>query len=165
MVNNPTFAREQFEAYHKNRSGILSSSMSQFAFLSARNFIPEEELNRMVAIVDEFIASPSVKDSAIAKTFKIQRDWLLDENVAQVDIVLVPGKSDLIILSSLKCVILDVGLIPGTKGAAEDPSARHYGLAVILFHPWCRGSVGIACIYISTVFNQHYRSMLPRAPL
>ncbi|KAK7459586.1 hypothetical protein VKT23_009567 [Stygiomarasmius scandens] len=117
----PEFAAEQVNAYKETKSGYLSGTPSTFVFLNARAFIPADVLDKLVSVLEQLLKKPAFQSSPWRKVYQLQRDWLVNDGVAQLEIVLFPAYDG--------------------PGASKEPDARHYTLSVFLQHSWSRGKV------------------------
>ncbi|KAF8123023.1 hypothetical protein EV363DRAFT_1455953 [Boletus edulis] len=122
-LSSEHFAHERLREYRETRRGMLSSTLSSLVFLPASTFIPADTMKRMLASLDRALQTPEIKDSPYKQWYDLQRAWLENDGVAQLEIILFPSYTH-------------VGC---TK---ENP--KDYTLSVFLQHAWSRGTVNPA---------------------
>ncbi|TFK55509.1 FAD-linked reductase [Heliocybe sulcata] len=120
-MQDPTFAEEQLLLYRESKSGMLSSTPSTFVFIPAADFIPADVLQGMIAALDEALSAPLFKESPWQSIYEMQRSWLKNNSVAQLEIVLFPAYE--------------------TSEADHNEASQHYSLMVFPQHCWNCGSV------------------------
>ncbi|KAG6376605.1 hypothetical protein JVT61DRAFT_1587 [Boletus reticuloceps] len=119
-LSSEHFAQERLREYRETRRGMLSSTLSSLVFLPASTFIPADTMQRMLASLDRALQTPEIKNSPYKQWYDLQRAWLENDGVAQLEIILFPS-------------YMHVGC---TK-----ENAKHYTLSVFLQHAWSRGTV------------------------
>ncbi|KAG6843857.1 hypothetical protein H0H93_016885, partial [Arthromyces matolae] len=116
---NSTFAAQQFEAYVQNRTGIYSAtSATTLGFLPLHEFLAPAKVASLLSDLD---AALPHQPSHLESQFALQRKWLNDPTVPQVEVV----------------------LFAEISGADPEPGKSYYSIALDLQHLWSRGSVHI----------------------
>ncbi|KAG6852716.1 hypothetical protein C0991_009626 [Blastosporella zonata] len=114
-----SFASQQLEQYIQNRTGILSAtSATTLAFLPMHDIMAPATAASLLSDLD---AALPHQPSHLKSQFGVQRKWLNDQSVPQVEFVL---------FSTL-------------SSGAPEPGKSYYTIAVFLQHLWSRGSVHI----------------------
>ncbi|KAF8128349.1 hypothetical protein EV363DRAFT_1418107, partial [Boletus edulis] len=85
------FAHERLREYREMRRGMLSSTLSSLVFIPASIFIPADTMKRMLAWLDRALQTPEIKDSPYKQWYDLQRAWLENDGVAQLEIILFPS--------------------------------------------------------------------------
>ncbi|KAF8443688.1 alcohol oxidase [Boletus edulis BED1] len=119
-LSSEHFAHERLREYRETRRGMLSSTLSSLVFLPASTFIPADTMKRMLASLDRALQTPEIKDSPYKQWYDLQRAWLENDGVAQLEIILFPSY---------------------THVGCTKENAKHYTLSVFLQHAWSRGTV------------------------
>lgn len=83
-----TFAQERLREYSETWRGMLSSTLSTLVFIPASAFIPTDKLKRMLTSLDRALQAPEIKNSPYKQWHDLQRTWLENDGVAQLEIIL-----------------------------------------------------------------------------
>ncbi|KAG6815635.1 hypothetical protein H0H87_012724 [Tephrocybe sp. NHM501043] len=114
-----TFAAQQFEAYVQNRTGIYSAtSATTLGFLPLNEFLAPAVAASLLRDLD---AALPHQPSHLRSQYALQRKWLDDPSVPQIEVV----------------------LFAAISGASPEPGKSYYSIALDLQHLWSRGSVHI----------------------
>ncbi|KAG6906660.1 hypothetical protein DXG01_012717 [Tephrocybe rancida] len=125
---DPAFAAQQFAQYAQNRTGTLSAtSATTLAFLPMHDIMSPSTSARLLSDLDAALTS---MPTHLKSQFALQRKWLDDQSVPQVEFVLF-SNSDHLPYEAL-------------SGATPQPGKSYYTIAVFLQHLWSRGSVHIS---------------------
>ncbi|RDB17745.1 Pyranose dehydrogenase 3 [Hypsizygus marmoreus] len=116
---DPNFAAQQLQQYLTNRTGMYSSTATTLAFLSMNDLMPASTARRLKIDLDKALKTREFQSSHLRKQFDLQRKWLDDPKVPQVEIV----------------------LFASLFSGVPQPGKRYYSIAVFLQHLWSRGSV------------------------
>ena len=89
-LNDQTIATQQFQLYMKNRTGLYSATASTVAFIPWASFMDPEVIKDIKAQLDtELNSDPRFNRS----TYALQRSWIDEQSVPQLEIILFPGNS------------------------------------------------------------------------
>ncbi|KAG8221627.1 alcohol oxidase [Butyriboletus roseoflavus] len=119
-LSSERFFRERLQEYRETRRGVFSSTLSTLAFIPASAFIPADKMKYMLASLDRTLQSPEIKNSPYKQWYELQRTWLENDAVAQLEIILFPSY---------------------THVGCTKENAKHYTMSIFLQHAWSRGSV------------------------
>ncbi|KAG1727481.1 alcohol oxidase [Suillus paluster] len=119
-LNLETFSQKRLEQYRLSRTGMLSSTLSTLVFIPSTSFISPDRMQSMLSTLDEALKLPQVQNSPWKKWYDVQRAWLVNDGVAQLEIILFPSY---------------------THAGCTNEKAKHYTLSVFLQHAWSRGHV------------------------
>lgn len=140
-MNNPDFAKKQSDLYADSKTGMLAATPSTFVFLSAHDFIPDSVFTSMVAALDKALSARDIQESPWKKVYELQRSWLTENGVAQLEIVLFPGilECKTAFFHTERTLFSCIAYFGEARSQEKD--ARHYSLSVFLQHCWSRGTV------------------------
>ncbi|KAG2096742.1 alcohol oxidase [Suillus discolor] len=119
-LNSESFAQQKLEQYRLSRTGMLSSTLSTVVFVPSSSFIPLDKMQSILSALDEALQLPQIQNSPWKKCYEVQRAWLENNGIAQLEVVLEPSYTHV--------------------GCTND-KAKHYTLVVFLEHAWSRGHV------------------------
>jgi len=121
---NATLAQQQALQYATNHTGLLASTNSAFSFHPLQAFAPRSKVK---ALVTEAAAhSAHTKHTPLQRAqYEIQSKWLLEGQVGQIELALVPGGG---------AIVTNVPIIA---------NASYVSIVAALAHPFSRGSVHI----------------------
>ncbi|KAG1883586.1 alcohol oxidase [Suillus subluteus] len=117
-LNSETFAQQRLEQYRLSRTGILSSTLSTLVFIPSSSFIPPDKMQIILSTLDEALKSPQIQNSPWKKWYDVQRAWLENDGIAQLEVILYPSY---------------------THAGCTNEKAKHYMISVFLQHAWSRG--------------------------
>lgn len=83
-LDNAAFSAAEFSLYEKNRTGMFSSTTSTIALLRLDQFIEHQRLQKMKEELDRAL------EGTMSHTAALQRSWIDDETVPQLEIILFP---------------------------------------------------------------------------
>ncbi|KAG1847326.1 alcohol oxidase [Suillus subalutaceus] len=119
-LNSETFAQQSLEQYRHSRTGMLSSTLSTLVFIPLSSFIPLDKMQSILSTLDEALKLPQVQNSPWKKWYDVQRAWLENDGIAQLEVALFPSY---------------------THAGCTNEKAKHYTISVFLQHAWSRGHV------------------------
>lgn len=119
-LNSETFAQQRLEQYRLSRTGMLSSTLSTLVFIPSSSFIPPDKMRSMLSTLDEALKLPQIQNSPWKKWYDVQRSWLENDGIAQLEVILFPFN---------------------THVGCTNEKAKHYTISVFLQHAWSRGHV------------------------
>ncbi|KAG9311299.1 hypothetical protein JVU11DRAFT_8387 [Chiua virens] len=119
-LSSESFAQKRLEEYRETRQGMLSSTLSTLVFIPTSAFIPADKMKSMLASLDRALQAPEIKNLPYKQWYELQRAWLENDGVAQLEIILFPSY---------------------THVGCTRENASHYTMSVFLQHAWSRGSV------------------------
>ncbi|KAK1227260.1 hypothetical protein PQX77_009746 [Marasmius sp. AFHP31] len=120
-LSTPEGVAEEYKLYVQNRTGLLSTFSSALAFLPWSNFMSEQEISQLKTELDAALAADSTKYNTPA--YKLQRKWLDDDSVPQLEVILIP-----------RSAITNQG---------TDTNGKFYTFNTLLTHSWARGNVHV----------------------
>lgn len=89
-LSSERFVQERLQEYRGTRRGMFSSTLSTLAFVPASAFISADKMKCMLASLDRALQAPEVKNSPYKQWYELQRAWLENDAVAQLEIILFP---------------------------------------------------------------------------
>lgn len=92
-LNSESFAQQKLEQYRLSRTGMLSSTLSTVVFVPSSSFIPPDKMRSILSTLDEALQSPQIQNSPWKKWYEVQRAWLENNGIAQLEVVLEPCAS------------------------------------------------------------------------
>lgn len=92
-LSSEQFAQERLQEYRETRRGIFSSTLSTLVFIPASTFIPAAKMKRLLASLDSALQAPAIKNSPYKQWYELQRAWLENDGVAQLEVILFPCTS------------------------------------------------------------------------
>ncbi|KAH7909099.1 alcohol oxidase [Hygrophoropsis aurantiaca] len=119
-LSSPSFSDKELDHYRATRSGMLSSTLSTLVFIPTSAFISPDVMKSMLTSLDRALLRPAIQNSPYKKWYELQRSWLENDGVAQLEIILFPSY---------------------THEGCTNENARHYTMSVFLQHAWSRGYV------------------------
>ncbi|KAF9235938.1 alcohol oxidase [Melanogaster broomeanus] len=119
-MSSEAFAQDRLQEYRETRRGMLSSTLSTLVFIPASTFIPADNLKSILASLDRALQDPAIKNSPYKQWYDLQRTWLENDGVAQLEIILFPSY---------------------THVGCTRENAKHYTMSVFIQHAWSRGTV------------------------
>ncbi|KAH7923032.1 alcohol oxidase [Leucogyrophana mollusca] len=119
-LTSPSFSDKQLREFHASRTGMLSSTLSTLVFIPTSAFISSGVMKTMLSSLDRALLRPAIQNSPYKKWYELQRSWLENDGVAQLEIILFPSY---------------------THEGCDSENARHYTMSVFLQHAWSRGYV------------------------
>ncbi|KAF9218591.1 alcohol oxidase [Gyrodon lividus] len=119
-LSSEAFAQERLREYRETRRGMLSSTLSTLVFIPTSAFISADKMKVMLASLDRALQDPAIKNSPYKQWYDLQRTWLENDGVAQLEIILFPSY---------------------THVGCTRENAKHYTMSVFLQHAWSRGTV------------------------
>ncbi|KAF8548623.1 alcohol oxidase [Imleria badia] len=119
-LSSEQFAQERLQEYRETRRGMFSSTLSTLVFIPTSTFVPADKMKRMLAALDSALQVPEIKNSPYKQWYELQRAWLENDGVAQLEIILFPSY---------------------THVGCTKENAKHYTMSVFLQHAWSRGTV------------------------
>jgi choline dehydrogenase-like flavoprotein len=119
-LNSETFAQQKLEQYRLYRTGMLSSTLSTLVFIPSSSFIPPDKMQSILSTLDEALKLPQIQNSPWKKWYDVQRAWLENDGIAQLEVVLFPSY---------------------THAGCTNENVKHYTISVFLQHAWSRGHV------------------------
>ncbi|KAG6873387.1 hypothetical protein C0995_016197 [Termitomyces sp. Mi166 len=118
-VTDADFAAQQLQEYVQNRTGIYSAtSATTIAYLSMQDFMSP---GTAASLLNDLDAALRHQPSHLKSQFALQRKWLSDPTVPQVEFVLFSTLSE----------------------GVPEPGKSYYTISIFLQHLWSRGSVHI----------------------
>lgn len=78
-----------FKAYETNRIGLLSGGPSTTAYLPLSKFISAEDIEKLKGALDRDLETTSGPQKEL---LQVQRAWLEDDSVPQIEIAFIPGQ-------------------------------------------------------------------------
>jgi len=119
-LSSPAFAAEQMRLFKATATGMLGSTLSTLVFIPARQFIAPTRFSEILSALDIALKSPEIVNSPWKKWYEVQRDWLENDGVAQLEMILFPS---------------------WTHASCSREGAKHYQMSVFLQHAWSRGNI------------------------
>ncbi|KAI0079806.1 hypothetical protein K474DRAFT_1658610 [Panus rudis PR-1116 ss-1] len=120
-LKDPNILAASMEQYVQNRTGLLSGAPSTTSFLSLKDFVPADIIQSMKQNLDAALQS----DPRYQKpTYSLQRKWLDDDSVAQLEFIIFPESMN-------------------STASAANPSAKFYTFSIAFLHAFSRGTVHI----------------------
>ncbi|KAG1883620.1 alcohol oxidase [Suillus subluteus] len=119
-LNSETFAQQSLEQYRHSRTGMLSSTLSTLVFIPLSSFIPPDKMQSILSTLDDALKSPQIQNSPWKTWYDVQRAWLENDGIAQLEVALFPSY---------------------THAGCTNKKAKHYTISVFLQHAWSRGHV------------------------
>ncbi|KAG2340625.1 alcohol oxidase [Suillus weaverae] len=119
-LSSETFAQQRLEQYRLSRTGMLSSTLSTLVFIPSSSFIPPDKMQSILSTMDEALKLPQIQNSPWKKWYDVQRAWLENDGIAQLEVILFPSY---------------------THARCTNEKAKHYRISVFLQHAWSRGHV------------------------
>ncbi|KAG1742996.1 alcohol oxidase [Suillus occidentalis] len=107
-LDSETFAQQRLE------------QLSTLAFIPSSSFISPDKMRSMLSTLDEALKLPQIQNSPWKKWYDVQRAWLENDGIAQLEVLLFPFYTHV--------------------GCANE-KAKHYTMSVFLQHAWSRGHV------------------------
>lgn len=92
-LSSERFSQERLQEYRETRRGMFSSTLSTLVFIPASTFIPADKMKHMLAALDGALQAPEIKNSPYKQWYDLQRAWLENDGVAQLEIILFPCTS------------------------------------------------------------------------
>lgn len=92
-LSSERFIQERLQEYRETRRGMLSSTLSTLVFIPTSAFIPADKIKYMLASLDRALGAPEIKNSPYKQWYDLQRAWLENDGVAQLEIILFPCTS------------------------------------------------------------------------
>lgn len=92
-LNSETFAQQRLEQYRLSRTGMLSSTLSTLVFIPSSSFITPDKMRSMLSTLDEALKLPQIQNSPWKKWYDVQRAWLENDGIAQLEVILFPCAS------------------------------------------------------------------------
>lgn len=86
-LSDPTIGPEQFQQYVYNRTGLYSAVASTVAFLPWSQFMRQDYIEQLKNELDSVLSSDS---RYFKSTFALQRRWLEDDTIPQLELILFP---------------------------------------------------------------------------
>ena len=87
-LKNPEIQAQQWDYYVNNRTGMYSSTPSTLVFVPLQSFMSSDDFSNITQELDEALASsPAYNTSG----YSLERMWLDDEMIPQIEMVLFPG--------------------------------------------------------------------------
>jgi hypothetical protein len=80
-LNSETFAQQRLE------------QLSTLAFIPSSSFISPDKMRSMLSTLDEALKLPQIQNSPWKKWYDVQRAWLENDGIAQLEVLLFPCAS------------------------------------------------------------------------
>ncbi|THH10909.1 hypothetical protein EW146_g8219 [Bondarzewia mesenterica] len=121
-LSDPAIAASQFQQYIDNRTGLYSAAPSSVAFIPWDKFMTADVILDLKQQLDHALSS----DSRFQRpTYALQRSWIDDSSVPQLELILFPQSSNT------------------GSGAAPSPDDKFYTISALFQHAWSRGTVHV----------------------
>ncbi|KAK1227264.1 hypothetical protein PQX77_009751 [Marasmius sp. AFHP31] len=119
-LSSPEGVAEEYKLYVQNRTGLLSTFTSALVFIPWSDFMSKNEISQLKSELDAALAADPAKYNT--PTYKLQRKWLDDDTVPELELILFP------------------------RSALANPTqttGKFFTFNTLLMHSWARGSVHI----------------------
>ncbi|KAK7690162.1 hypothetical protein QCA50_006811 [Cerrena zonata] len=117
-VRDPSLFPALLQEYETNRTGLLGGPPSTTAFLPLNKFMSAPDIAKLKLALDHDLSRIT---SPHKKLLEVQRSWLDDNSVPQ----------------------LELAFFAGSTTATPNPKARFWSCVVVCLHPFARGDVHI----------------------
>ncbi|KAJ7083066.1 alcohol oxidase [Mycena belliarum] len=118
LRNNVTFAAEQAAKYNQNRTGFLAAVDSTLGFLPFQLYLNSTQIKSTLDRFDS-VTRHTPKDSLEHVQHAIQRSWIRDGNVPQVEVILFTSGQFAPAPNTSYITILTGGLHPLARGSVH----------------------------------------------
>ncbi|KAK1227259.1 hypothetical protein PQX77_009745 [Marasmius sp. AFHP31] len=119
-LSSPEGVAEEYNLYVQNRTGLLSTFSSALVFIPWTDFMSKQEFTQLKKELDAALAADPAKYNT--PTYKLQRKWLDDDSVPELEVILFP-RSALV--------------------NPSDTTGKFYTFNTLLMHAWSRGNVHV----------------------
>jgi len=109
-------AAQELKLYQEQKQGMLTAPSGAFAFLPSKSAVDVDAIRKIASKL-----TASHVSSGAQKTLDLQREWLTDDQIPHLEVVLGSG-----------------------LGGSGQPGKRYMSIVVALLHPFSRGSVHVS---------------------
>ena len=109
-LSSPEGVAEEYKLYVQNRTGLLSTFSNALVFIPWTDFMSKEEITQLKSELDAALAAdPAKYDTPV---YKLQRKWLDDDTVPELEMILFPRELSLLDGRSLYSRFIDQRFCP-----------------------------------------------------